>query len=132
MATAAKAGKKKEKVRKVRKVLDGVAHIRASFNNTIITISDRNGNPLCCSSSGACGFKGSRKSTPYAAQMATEQASQAAQAFGLKSVAVVVKGPGPGREPAIKALGKFFMVTEILDKTGVPHNGCRDAGERRV
>lgn len=131
MATAAK-GKKKEKVRKVRKVLDGVAHVRASFNNTIITITDRTGNPLCCSSSGACGFKGSRKSTPYAAQMATEQASQAAQAYGLKSVAIIIKGPGPGREPAIKALGKFFMVTEILDKTGVPHNGCRDAGERRV
>src|ERR1700722_12856533 len=117
MATAAKATKKKEKERKVRKVLDGVAHVRASFNNTIITISDRNGNPLCCASAGACGFKGSRKSTPYAAQMAAEQAAQAAQAFGLKSVAIVIKGPGPGREPAIKALGKFFMVSEILDKT---------------
>jgi small subunit ribosomal protein S11 len=131
MATAAKS-KKKEKVRKVRKVLDGVAHVRASFNNTIITISDRVGNPLSCSSAGACGFKGSRKSTPYAAQMAAEQVAQAAQAYGLKSLAVVIKGPGPGREPSIKALGKFFVITEILDKTGVPHNGCRDAGERRI
>jgi small subunit ribosomal protein S11 len=131
MATAAKS-KKKDKVRKVRKVLDGVAHVRASFNNTIITISDRVGNPLCCSSSGACGFKGSRKSTPYAAQMAGEKASEAAQAYGLKSVAIVIKGAGPGREPAIKALGKFFAISEILDKTGVPHNGCRDAGERRI
>ena len=131
--TKSKNDKSKKSGKKIKRVVsDGLVHVHASFNNTIVTFTDRQGNALSWATSGGSGFRGSRKSTPYAAQMATEQASQAAQAYGLKSVAVVIKGPGPGREPAIKALGKFFMVTEILDKTGVPHNGCRDAGERRV
>jgi small subunit ribosomal protein S11 len=127
MATV-KSSKKKEK----RKVLDGVVHILASFNNTIITITDRAGNTLSWCTSGSCGFRGSRKSTPYAAQVATKRAATAAQAFGLKNVSVIVKGPGSGREPSIRALGEFFTVTELLDKTPVPHNGCREPGERRV
>ncbi len=124
----AKTGKKKEK----RKVLDGVAHILASFNNTIITITDRSGNTLSWCTSGSCGFRGSRKSTPYAAQVATKKAAAAAAAFGLKNVSVIIRGPGSGREPAIRALSEFFVISELLDKTPVPHNGCREPGERRV
>lgn len=123
-----KSTKKKEK----RKVLDGIVHILATFNNTIITITDRQGNTLSWCTSGSCGFRGSRKSTPYAAQVAAKRAAQGAQAFGLKNVSIIVRGPGSGREPSIRALGEFFMVTELLDKTPVPHNGCREAGERRV
>jgi small subunit ribosomal protein S11 len=129
MSTAATRTRKKDKVRKVS---DGVVHVMASFNNTIITITDRLGNTLSWSTAGACGFKGSRKSTPYAATLAAKKAAQAAQAFGLRNVQVVIRGPGAGREPSIRALGEFFIITELLDKTPVPHNGCRDSGERRV
>lgn len=129
MSTQSTRNRKKEKV---RKVLDGVAHVMASFNNTIITITDRMGNTLSWCTAGACGFKGSRKSTPYAAQVAAKKAAQAAQAYGLKNIAVVIKGPGSGREPSIRALSEFFDITELSDKTPVPHNGCRDSGERRV
>lgn len=127
--TAAARTRKKDKVRKVS---DGVVHVLASFNNTIITITDRLGNTLSWCTAGACGFKGSRKSTPYAAQVAAKKAAQAAQAFGLRNVSVVIRGAGSGREPSIRALSEFFIITELLDRTPVPHNGCRDSGERRV
>lgn len=129
MATTTTRTRKKDKV---RKVADGIVHVLASFNNTIITITDRLGGTLSWSTAGACGFRGSRKSTPYAAQVAAKKAAQAAQAFGLRNVSIVVKGPGSGREPAIRAISEFFTITELLDKTPVPHNGCRDSGERRV
>lgn len=129
MSTATTRTRKKDKVRKVS---DGVVHVMASFNNTIITITDRMGNTLSWSTAGACGFKGSRKSTPYAATLAAKKAAQAAQAYGLRNVQVVIRGPGAGREPSIRAIGEFFIITELLDKTPVPHNGCRDSGERRV
>lgn len=129
MASTTTRTRKKDKV---RKVADGIVHVLASFNNTIITITDRLGGTLSWSTAGACGFRGSRKSTPYAAQVAAKKAAQAAQAFGLRNVSIVVKGPGSGREPAIRAISEFFTITELLDKTPVPHNGCRDSGERRV
>jgi len=122
----------KQKKGKKRSVLEGVAHVLASFNNTIITITDRHGDTLAWSTAGACGFKGSRKSTPYAAKMAAEKAAQRAQEYGVKSISVIVKGPGSGRDSAIRALGDFFTIVELADKTPVPHNGCREAGERRV
>lgn len=128
MSTAARTKKKD----KVRKVLEGVAHIQASFNNTIITITDRLGETIAWSTAGACGFKGSRKSTPYAATLAAKKAAQAAETFGLKNISVIVRGPGAGREPAIRALGEFFTISELVDHTPVPHNGCRDSGERRI
>lgn len=129
MSIASKTRKKD----KVRKVSEGVAHIQASFNNTIITITDRLGEPIAWSTAGACGFKGSRKSTPYAATLAAKKVAQAAEAFGLKTLSVVVvRGPGAGREPAIRALGEFFTIHELVDHTPVPHNGCRDSGERRI
>jgi small subunit ribosomal protein S11 len=129
MSTPATKARKKDKLRKVS---DGVVHVMASFNNTIITITDRLGNTLSWCTAGACGFKGSRKSTPYAAQVAAKRAAQAAQAYGLRNVSVVIRGPGSGREPSIRALSEFFTITELSDKTPVPHNGCRDSGERRV
>jgi small subunit ribosomal protein S11 len=122
----------KQKKGKKRSVVEGVAHILASFNNTIITITDRHGDTLAWSTAGACGFKGSRKSTPYAAKLAAEKAAQRAQEYGLKTISVIVKGPGVGRDSAIRALNDFFVITELADKTPVPHNGCREAGERRV
>jgi small subunit ribosomal protein S11 len=122
----------KQKKGKKRSVLEGVAHVLASFNNTIITITDRHGDTLAWSTAGACGFKGSRKSTPYAAKLAAEKAAQKALEYGLKSISVIVKGPGGGRDSAIRALNDFFVITELADKTPVPHNGCREPGERRV
>src|SRR5680860_389142 len=112
--------------KKVKKtVSDGVAHINASFNNTIITISDRQGNTLCWATAGGSGFRGSRKSTPFAAQVAAETAGKAALEFGLKNLEVMVKGPGPGRESAVRALNNVgFKVTNINDVTPIPHNGC--------
>src|SRR6056297_4067100 len=113
--------------KKVKKtVVDGVAHIHASFNNTIVTISDRQGNVLSWATSGGSGFRGSRKSTPFAAQVAAERAGNAAAEYGLKNVEVRVKGPGPGRESAVRSLNAVgFRVTNIEDVTPIPHNGCR-------
>ena len=128
-----KSGKASNK-RKVKKNVEhGQAHIQASFNNTIVTLTDAAGNALSWSSSGSLGFKGSRKSTPYAAQMASETATKAALIHGLKTVDVFVKGPGTGREAAIRALAaNGLMVTSITDVTPVPHNGCRPPKRRRV
>ncbi|MDH5393545.1 MAG: 30S ribosomal protein S11 [Gammaproteobacteria bacterium] len=125
----AKAAKKKVK----RSVVDGVAHIYASFNNTIVTISDRQGNTLSWATAGGSGFRGSRKSTPFAAQVAAERAGEAAKVYGLKNLDVNVKGPGPGRESAVRALnGAGFKITNISDVTPIPHNGCRPPKKRRV
>lgn len=116
-----------------KNVIDGVAHVYASFNNTIITITDRQGNTIAWATAGGCGFRGSRKSTPFAAQVAAEKAGQVAHEFGMKSVDVLVKGPGPGRESAVRALHvSGFKVTSITDVTPIPHNGCRPAKKRRV
>jgi small subunit ribosomal protein S11 len=125
----AETGRKKDK----RTVIDGVAHIHASFNNTIITISDRQGNALCWATAGGSGFRGSRKSTPFAAQVAAERAATAAEEYGLQSVDVFVKGPGPGRESAVRALNAAGLrINSIADVTPVPHNGCRPPKKRRV
>ncbi len=116
-----------------KNVVDGVAHIHASFNNTIITITDRQGNALCWATAGGSGFRGSRKSTPFAAQVAAERAGAQAQEFGMKNVEVLVKGPGPGRESAVRALNNVGLkVTNIEDVTPIPHNGCRPPKRRRV
>jgi small subunit ribosomal protein S11 len=121
----------RKKVKKV--VTDGVAHIHASFNNTIITITDRQGNALSWATSGGSGFRGSRKSTPFAAQVAADRAGQAAKDYGLKNLDVQVKGPGPGRESAVRALNNAgFKITSIKDVTPIPHNGCRPPKKRRV
>ena len=112
---------------------DGVAHIHASFNNTIVTITDRQGNTLSWATSGGSGFRGSRKSTPFAAQVAAERAGRVAQEYGMKNVEVMVKGPGPGRESAVRALNGLGMkITNITDVTPIPHNGCRPPKRRRV
>ena len=120
--------------RKVKKVVtEGIAHVHASFNNTIITITDRQGNAIAASSSGAQGFKGSRKSTPFAAQVAAEQAGRHALEYGLKNVEVRITGPGPGRESSVRALNALgIRVTSIQDVTPVPHNGVRPSKRRRV
>jgi len=120
--------------KKVRKnVADGIAHVHASFNNTIITITDRQGNTLSWATSGGAGFKGSRKSTPFAAQVAAEAAGRVALECGVKNVEVRIKGPGPGRESTVRALNALGMrVTQISDVTPVPHNGCRPPKRRRV
>jgi len=129
MATEKSTRKKKSKIT----VVDGIAHIHASFNNTIITISDRQGNALSWATAGGSGFRGSRKSTPFAAQVAAERAGQAAQEYGLKNLDVMVKGPGPGRESAVRALnGCGYNINSITDVTPIPHNGCRPPKKRRV
>lgn len=117
-----------------RTVSDGVVHINASFNNTLITVTDRQGNTLVWTTSGTAGFKGSRKSTPFAAQVAAEQAGKVARdEFGMKMIIVFVKGPGPGRESALRAFVALgFKISEITDATGLPHNGCRPCKKRRV
>jgi small subunit ribosomal protein S11 len=128
---AAKPAKKKKKIKK--NVPVGVAHINATFNNTIITISDPSGNVLAWSTSGSKGFRGSRKSTPFAAQVAAEDAIRKAQEHGIRSVSVLVKGPGSGRESALRALASAGVrVTAIRDVTPIPHNGCRPPKKRRV
>lgn len=129
MATKTTRSRKKVK----RDVADGIAHVHASFNNTIVTITDRQGNTLCWATSGGSGFRGSRKSTPFAAQVAAERAGKMAQEFGMKNLEVCIKGPGPGRESAVRALnGVGFRITNISDVTPIPHNGCRPPKRRRV
>ena len=130
-AAAAGGAKKPKKARK--NVLDAIAHVHASFNNTIITITDRQGNTLSWATSGGCGFRGSRKSTPFAAQVAAEKAGRAALDYGLKTLEVRIKGPGPGRESAVRSLNNLgYKVTNIIDVTPIPHNGCRPPKRRRV
>jgi len=121
------------KKKKIHNITKGVAHIRASFNNTIITITDTQGNAICWASSGAAGFKGSKKSTPFAAQRASEVVAKKAMEIGLKEVEVYIKGPGSGRESAVRALqAAGLKVTAIKDVTPMPHNGCRAPKRRRV
>ena len=129
---SASAGNRVRK--KVRKnVSDGIAHVHASFNNTIITITDRQGNALSWASSGGAGFKGSRKSTPFAAQVAAETAGRAAQEQGIRNLDVRIKGPGPGRESSVRALNALgIKIMSISDVTPVPHNGCRPPKKRRI
>ena len=119
--------------KKVKKdVADGIAHIHASFNNTIIMITDRQGNALAWATAGGSGFRGSRKSTPFAAQVAADRAGQVAKEYGVKNLDVNVKGPGPGRESAVRALNNAgFKITSIYDVTPIPHNGCRPPKKRR-
>ena len=129
MAKTVSKNRKKAK----RNVLDGIAHIHASFNNTIITITDREGNTLSWATSGGSGFRGSRKSTPFAAQIASQKAGEVSKEFGLQNLEVFIKGPGPGRESAIRALNTVgFKITNITDVTPIPHNGCRPPKRRRV
>ena len=124
-----KKGKRKAK----RTLLDGIAHVHASFNNTIITITDRQGNALAGATAGGSGFKGSRKSTPFAAQVAAERLANVKDDFGIENLDVVIKGPGPGRESAVRSLNAAgFNITNITDVTPIPHNGCRPPKRRRV
>jgi small subunit ribosomal protein S11 len=130
-AAPAAAGAVRKRAKKT--VVDGIAHVHASFNNTIITITDRQGNVLCWATSGGSGFRGSRKSTPFAAQVAAEKAGIAAQEYGVKNLEVQVKGPGPGRESAVRSLHNIgFKIANISDVTPIPHNGCRPPKKRRV
>jgi small subunit ribosomal protein S11 len=129
----AKPGAKGTRKKVTRSVADGIAHIHASFNNTIITITDRQGNTLSWATAGGSGFRGSRKSTPFAAQVAAERAGEAAKEYGLQNLDVQVKGPGPGRESAVRALNACgFRISNITDVTPIPHNGCRPPKKRRV
>ncbi len=131
MSKANTATRVRKKVKKV--VSEGIAHVHASFNNTIITITDRQGNALSWASAGGAGYKGSRKSTPYAAQIAAENAGKVAQEYGVKTVDVRVQGPGPGRESSIRALNALgIKIVSISDVTPIPHNGCRPPKRRRV
>ncbi len=128
---ATKKARTRKKVK--RDVSDGIAHIHASFNNTIVMITDRQGNALCWATAGGSGFRGSRKSTPFAAQVAAERVGTMAKEFGMKNLEVNVKGPGPGRESAVRALhANGFKITNISDVTPIPHNGCRPPKRRRV
>lgn len=122
---------KRKKAKK--NVVDAIAHIYASFNNTIITITDQQGNTLAWATAGGCGFRGSRKSTPFAAQVASDKAGKAAQECGVKNIDIRVRGPGPGRESAVRALNSLgFRIQSIEDVTPIPHNGCRPPKKRRV
>ena len=133
MAKAAAAAGARVRRRERKNITSGVAHVNATFNNTLITITDAQGNTIAWSSSGSQGFKGSRKSTPYAAQMAAENAGRKAQEHGMRTLAVEVKGPGSGRESALRALQSVgFDIRAIRDVTPVPHNGCRPRKRRRV
>ncbi len=128
---AKQTAKGKKKVKKT--ISDGIAHVHASFNNTIITITDRQGNSLSWATAGGSGFRGSRKSTPFAAQVAAENAGRAAQDYGLKNLEVRVNGPGPGRESSVRSLNALgYKITNIIDVTPIPHNGCRPPKKRRV
>jgi small subunit ribosomal protein S11 len=127
----AKTPRSRKKVKK--HVVDGMAHIHASFNNTIVTITDRQGNALAWTTAGGSGFRGSRKSTPFAAQVAADRVAQMVKEMGMKNMEVFVKGPGPGRESAVRALNNAgFKITNISDVTPIPHNGCRPPKKRRV
>ncbi len=133
MAKAANnaAARARKKVKK--NVVDGILHVHASFNNTIVTITDRQGNALSWATAGGAGFKGSRKSTPFAAQVAAESAGQVAQEYGIKNLEVRIKGPGPGRESSVRAMSALgIKITSIQDVTPVPHNGCRPPKRRRI
>jgi small subunit ribosomal protein S11 len=131
MNKPAAGSKVKKKVRRV--VTDAICHVHASFNNTIITMTDRQGNALSWATSGGAGFRGSRKSTPFAAQVAAEKAGRVALDYGVKNVEVRIKGPGPGRESAVRALNAVgYKVINIIDVTPIPHNGCRPPKRRRV
>ena len=126
-------GKVSRKKKERKNIQNGIAHIQSTFNNTIITITDTNGNTIAWSSSGSQGFKGSRKSTPFAAQLAADDAAKKAQEHGVQNIEVYVKGPGSGREAALRALqAAGFNVTLIRDVTPIPHNGCRPPKRRRV
>jgi len=130
-ASTSAASRTRKKVKK--NVSDGIVHVHASFNNTIITITDRQGNTLAWATSGGAGFKGSRKSTPFAAQVAAEAAGRSAQEYGIKTLDVHIKGPGPGRESSVRALNALgIKITSIADVTPVPHNGCRAPKRRRI
>ena len=130
-ASASGASRVRKKVKK--NVSDGIAHVHASFNNTIITITDRQGNALSWATSGGAGFKGSRKSTPFAAQVAAETAGRVALEYGIKTLEVRIKGPGPGRESSVRALNALgIKISSIADITPVPHNGCRPPKPRRI
>ncbi len=129
----AKAAPTRSRKKVKKNVVDGIAHVHASFNNTIITITDRQGNALAWATAGGCGFRGSRKSTPYAAQVAAEKCGNVVKEFGMKNIDVQVRGPGPGRESAVRALhAAGFKITNITDVTPIPHNGCRPPKKRRV
>jgi small subunit ribosomal protein S11 len=138
MATKSQSSAQQAAASRLRKkskknVSDGIAHVHASFNNTIITITDRQGNTLSWASSGGAGFKGSRKSTPFAAQVAAESAGRAAQECGIKNLEVEIKGPGPGRESSVRALNALgIKIMQIQDVTPIPHNGCRPPKKRRI
>ncbi len=122
-----------KKKKKFKNITHGVVHITASFNNTMVTITDSQGNAVCWSTAGAAGFKGSKKSTPFAAQVASEKAARQAVEFGMKEVQVYIKGPGSGRESAVRALQAVgLQISSIIDITPVPHNGCRPPKRRRV
>ncbi len=131
MAKASSASRARRKVKK--NVADGIAHVQATFNNTIVTITDRQGNALSWATSGGAGFKGSRKSTPFAAQVAAEMAGRTAMEYGIKNLEVRIKGPGPGRDSSVRALNALgIKITSISDITPIPHNGCRPPKRRRI
>ncbi|MFT8229808.1 MAG: 30S ribosomal protein S11 [Enterobacterales bacterium] len=127
--------KRKSNLRKKinKQISDGIAHIHVSFNNTIVTITDRQGNTLGWATAGGSGFRGSRKSTPFAAQIAAEKCAEHVKGYGMKNLEVMIKGPGPGRESSIRMLNSIgFKITNITDVTPIPHNGCRPSKRRRV
>ena len=133
MAKASNSASSRVRKKVKKNVSDGIAHVHASFNNTIITITDRQGNALAWATSGGAGFKGSRKSTPFAAQVAAETAGRVAQEYGIKTLEVRIKGPGPGRESSVRSLNALgIKITSISDITPVPHNGCRPPKRRRI
>jgi small subunit ribosomal protein S11 len=133
MAKASQSAAQRVRKKVKKNVAEGVVHVHASFNNTIITITDRQGNALAWATSGGQGFKGSRKSTPFAAQVAAESAGRVAMEYGVKNLEVRIKGPGPGRESAVRALhGLGIKITAISDVTPIPHNGCRPPKRRRI
>ena len=133
MAKASGGGATRVRKKVKKNVSDGIAHVHASFNNTIITITDRQGNALSWATSGGAGFKGSRKSTPFAAQVAAESAGRVAIEYGIKTLEVRIKGPGPGRESSVRALNALgIKISSISDITPIPHNGCRPPKRRRI